>query len=470
MITEVLDAKNIWSEAKEQLKDVVLPVWLDTIEAVGCDDCRLRLVSAHALAPQIVKQTYYKKICEVLTKIVGSECSFSIAYDADLAKEYEKNKRKEKQKENAKPKTLIETTKEGEDEKISLENLAQMRSSANLNLKYKFEKFVVGENSEFTYGVAQAVAKNPAAKYNPFFIYGSPGLGKTHIMQAIGHYIIFNNPKLKVKYLQAEEFCNDYIDAVRIGDDKIKRMQKFRQKYRNVDVILIDDIQFIETRPKTMEEFFYTFNELLNKQKQIVVTSDRLPEKITSLDERLRSRFQMGIVTEITVPDFETRVAIVKNLAKTDGIEFPKDACEFIAENFCNNVRELEGAYNKLRAYAEFSNKEISVELALKILGQKKSGQECVSIEKVATAVAKFYDVTVEDFKSPARNQKISNARKIAVYLSREITDKSFENIAEFFEKKHPTMIYSYDRVKQDLKTNAELNNSIEEIKKRLQG
>ena len=469
MITEVSDAKNIWAQAKEQLRDIVLPVWLDTIEVVGGDDCRLRLVSAHALAPQVIKQNYSKKICEVLTGIVGAEYSFSIAYDADLAKEYEKNKKKEKQKENAKPKTLVEATKEEENERVSMENLAQMRSFANLNLKYKFENFVVGENSEFTYGVAQQVAKSPAAKYNPLFIYGAPGLGKTHIMQAIGHYIIFNNPKLKVKYLQAEEFCNDYIYALRVGEDKIKKMQKFRQKYRNVDVILIDDIQFIETRPKTMEEFFYTFNELSNKQKQIVVTSDRLPEKITSLDARLRSRFQMGLVTEITVPDFETRVAIVKNLAKNEQADVPNDVCEFIADNFSTNVRELEGAYNKLRAYSEFTQKDISVELATKILGQKKSDKS-VSIAKVADVVAKFFDVTVEDFKSPARNQKISNARKIAVYLSREITNRSFENIAEFFEKKHPTMIYSYDKVKQELKTNSLLNNSIAEIKKKLQG
>ncbi len=469
MITEVLDAKNIWTQAKEQLNDVVNPLWLDTIEAVGFDDYRLRLVSAHALAPQIVKQTHSKKICEVLTKIVGAECSFSIAYDADLAKEYEKNKKKEKQKESAKPKTLEVTTKEEADEKAFLENLAQMHSSANLNLKYKFENFVVGENSEFTYGVAQQVAKNPAAKYNPLFIYGSPGLGKTHIMQAIGHYIIFNNPKLKVKYLQAEEFCNDYIDALRVGEDKIKKMQKFRQKYRNVDVILIDDIQFIETRQKTMEEFFYTFNELLNKQKQIVLTSDRLPDEITSLDARLKSRFQMGLVTDITVPDFETRVAIVKNLAKSEQADVPDDVCEFIADNFCTNVRELEGAYNKLRAYAEFSQKDISVELAVKILGQKKPDKS-VSIARVADVVAKFFDVTVEEFKSPARNQKISNARKIAVYLSREITNQSFENIADFFEKKHPTMIYSYDKVKQELKTNSALSSSIAEIKNRLQG
>ena len=469
MITEVLDAKNIWEKAKVHLKDDVLSVWLDTIEAVGFDDCRLRLVSARALAPQIVKQNYSKKICEVLTKIVGQECSFSIAYDADLDKEYEKNKKKEKQKEHSKPKNLVETTKDEENEKVSLDNLAQMRSSANLNLKYKFENFVVGENSEFTYGVAQQVAKNPATKYNPFFIYGSPGLGKTHIMQAIGHYIIFNNPKLKVKYLQAEEFCNDYIDALRVGEDKIKKMQKFRQKYRNVDVILIDDIQFIETRPKTMEEFFYTFNELSNKHKQIVVTSDRLPEEITSLDARLRSRFQMGVVTEITVPDFETRVAIVKNLAKTEQVDVPDDVCEFIADNFSTNVRELEGAYNKLRAYSEFTQKDISVELAVKILGQKKSDKS-VSIEKVAEVTAKFFDVTVEDFKSPARNQKVSNARKIAVYLAREFTNQSFENIAEFFEKKHPTMIYSYDKVTHALKSNTALSNSIAEIKNRLQG
>ena len=469
MITEVFDEKVIWAEAKEQLKDVVLPVWLDTIDVAGCDDGKFQLVSVHALAPQVVKQNYYKKIVEILNKLTGRDCSFTITYDADLAKEFEKTKKKEKQKENAKPRTMVPLSQEEENEKNLTEHLSQMQSFANLNLKYKFENFVVGDNSRFTYAVAQEVAKNPATKYNPFFIYGSPGLGKTHIMQAIGHYIIFNNPKLKVKYLQAEEYCNEYIDAIRVGEDKIKKIQKFRQKYRNVDVILIDDIQFIETRPKTMEEFFYTFNELLNKRKQIVVTSDRLPEEITSLDARLRSRFQMGIVTEITVPDFETRVEIVKKLAQTDELDFSDEICEYIADNFCNNVRELEGAYNKLSAYAGFAKQEVSLELAQKILGMKKVDKS-VSLDVVAETVAKYYDVTVEDFKSPARNQKISNARKIAVYIAREVTKKSFEDIAMFFEKKHPTMIYSYDKVKQDLSGNRELSDSITELKRQLQG
>ena len=344
-----------------------------------------------------------------------------------------------------------------------------MQSFANLNLKYKFENFVVGENSEFTYALAQNVAKNPAKKYNPLFIYGAAGLGKTHLMQAIGHYVIFNKPKLKVRYIKTEEYVNELIKSIQKGADRNNKMEAFRQKYRNVDVLLIDDIQFIESKERTMDEIFHTFDSLLNKNKQIVITSDRLPSEIPGLPARLQSRFEMGIMTEITPPDFETRVAILQNLAEQEGVKIDFATCEYIAQNFVNNVRELEGAYNKVSAYASFSDSELNIELAKKVL-KCNDRKKAVTIADVAQKTAEFYGVTVEDFKSPARNQKISNARQVAVYLSREITGESFEEIAEFYNKKHPTMLYSYDKVKKDMISDDSLSQAVKSLEKNIKG
>ncbi len=244
-------------------------------------------------------------------------------------------------------------------------------------------------------------------------------------------------------------------------------METFRQKYRNVDVLLIDDIQFIESKQRTMDEIFHTFDYLLNKNKQIVITSDRLPSEIPGLPARLQSRFEMGIVTEITPPDFETRAAIVKNLAEQDGIELKFEVCEYISSNFVNNVRELEGAYNKVSAYAAFYNSELTLDLAKKVLKCDEKKRQ-ISVAMVASAVADYYGVSVDDFISSARAQKISGARQIAVYLSRELTGESFEQIAKFYNKKHPTMLYSYDKVKKDLKNNRSMNSDIEYIMKKV--
>ncbi len=458
---DVLEAKKIWSEVKSELKTVLpehayIP-WINGLDVSGCEDDRFHLISVHQMAPQIIKQNYYKKIVEAFKKISGKDFDFSVVYDADYAKKYEEAKRKSRVKSN----------KEDNTKNDALENLAQMHSSANLNLKYKFDNFVVGENSRFTYSVAQHVAKNPAQKYNPLFIYGAPGLGKTHIMQAIGHYIIFNKKGLKVKYIKTEEYVNELIKSIQKSADLNRKMETFRQKYRNVDVLLIDDIQFIESKQRTMDEIFHTFDYLLNKNKQIVITSDRLPSEIPGLPARLQSRFEMGIVTEITPPDFETRAAIVKNLAEQDGIELKFEVCEYISSNFVNNVRELEGAYNKVSAYAAFYNSELTLDLAKKVLKCDEKKRQ-ISVAMVASAVADYYGVSVDDFISSARAQKISAARQIAVYLSRELTGESFEQIAKFYNKKHPTMLYSYDKVKKDLKNNRSMNTDIEYIIKKV--
>ncbi len=464
---DILDAKKIWAEVKTELR-TVLPdhayyPWVSEMDVSGCEEDKFNLITVHAMAPQIIRQNYYQKIVEVFKQVTGRDCDFSIMYDDDFAKKYEKAKRKE----SAKPKTLL--SPEEEKENIIMENLAQMQSFANLNLKYKFENFVVGENSEFTFALAQNVAHNPAKKYNPLFIYGAPGLGKTHLMQAIGHYIIFNKPKLRVKYIKTEEYVNELIKSIQRGSDCNRKMESFRQKYRNVDVLLIDDIQFIESKKRTMDEIFHTFDYLLNKNKQIVITSDRLPSEIPTLPARLQSRFEMGIMTEITPPDFETRVAILQSLADQEGLSTDFKVYEYIANNFVNNVRELEGAYNKVSAYAAFSKSALTLELVRKVLKCDEKKHE-ISFDTVAQKVAEYYGVTVEDFKSSSRNQKVSNARHVAVYLSREITDKSFEIIAKYFNKRHPTMLYSYDKIKEEIKNNKELERAVNELKRSIKG
>ena len=457
---DILEVKKLWSDLKSELRETIpahaFYSWVDALEPAGYDDNTFSLLTVHMMAPQIVRHSYYSQMSSAFEKILGKKVDFSIDYDAALAEKY----KKEKKKESSRPKSL---NKDSEEDSKTMDNLAQMQSFSNLNLKYKFENFVVGENNRFAHAVAFAVAQNAAKKYNPLFIYGASGLGKTHLMQAIGHYIIFNKPKLKVKYIKTEEYVNELIKNLQYGGERNARMEKFRQKYRNIDVLLIDDIQFLESKTYTMEEIFHTFDSLYNNNKQIVITSDRLPKDIPTLPDRLRTRFEMGIIVDITPPDFETRVAILKNLAEVRCMDAPFDALEYIANNYVNNVRELEGAFNKVSAYADIEKTPLTLELARRVLNCEASKKE-LTIEMVANAVSEYYGVTVSDFLSSSRNQKVSGARHIAVYLARELTGKSFENIAEFFKKKHPTMLYSYEKIKDDIKVNKDIERAVNDI------
>lgn len=459
---EVLEVKHVWEDVKSELKKTlpehVFDTWIKPLEAVGFDNNIFALLTVHQMAVEIIRKNHYAQIKSALEKVLGQSVEFSLNYDADLAEKYKKEKQKERLK-----------IKKDDDEKISktLENLAQMQSFSNLNLKYRFDNFVVGENSRFAHAAAFAVAQNPAKKYNPLFIYGASGLGKTHLMQAIGHYIVFNKPKLKVRYIKTEEYVNELIKNLQHGGERNARMEKFRQKYRNIDVLLIDDIQFLESKTYTMEEIFHTFDTLHNNNKQIVITSDRLPKDIPTLPDRLRTRFEMGLVVDITPPDFETRVAILKNLAEQISMNIEFEVFEYIANNFVNNVRELEGAFNKVSAYADIEKVDVTLAYAKKVLNCEAM-KKAITIDKVAKTAAEYYNVTLQDFKSSSRNQKVSSARHVAVYLAREITGKSFESIAEYFNKKHTTMLYSYEKIKEDLKTNKDLDRAISEIKNKL--
>ena len=459
---EVAEVKNVWEDVKVELKNIlpshVFDTWIVSLEATGYDNNIFSLLTVHQMAVEIIRKSHYAQIKEALEKVLGHETEFSIRYDADLAEKYKKEKQKEKSK-----------LRKDDDSSVSktMENLAQMQSFSNLNLKYRFDNFVVGENSRFAHAAAFAVAQNPAKKYNPLFIYGASGLGKTHLMQAIGHYIIFNKPKLKVRYIKTEEYVNELIKNLQHGGERNNRMEKFRQKYRNIDVLLIDDIQFLESKTYTMEEIFHTFDSLHNNNKQIVITSDRLPKDIPTLPDRLRTRFEMGLVVDITPPDFETRVAILKNLADEISMKIDFEVFEYIANNFVSNVRELEGAFNKVSAYADIEKVDLTLDYAKKVLNCEAL-QKAITIDKVAKITAEYFNVTLADFKSSSRNQKVSSARHVAVYLAREITGKSFESIADYFNKKHTTMLYSYEKIKDELKMNKELDRSISEIRGKL--
>ena len=457
---ETLELNTLWEEVKSelinQLPENVHP-WITPLEVTGYDNGVLTVVTGQMMGRDLLKRNYYQSIVDILKNVTSNPKSdFVIIFDENAAKSLKKENEKLQRKISA----AIQKER-------AMENLAYMQSSSNLNLKYKFENFVVGKSNEFAYKVAKTVAENPAQKYNPLFIYGNSGLGKTHLMQAIGHYIIFKNPKLKVKYTKTEDYVNDFISNSRNGKDTIENMSKFNKKYTDVGIILIDDIQFIESKKKTMTQMQHTFDTLYNKGKQIVITSDRLPKDIPTLTSALCSRFEMGLMVELTPPDKTTRFGILKKLADDNKLEAEDIALNYIADNFSNNVRELEGAFNRVSAYADMSSKPITLELAKEVLKCEDKNKE-ISISKIAEVTAKYYNITMEELKSSARNQKISAARHMAIYLAREITKKSFVSIAEFYEKKHTTIMFAHDKIQKEIATDNDLAIAAREIKQAL--
>ena len=473
---DINEVKEVWNRVKDELEvnvpEHIFGTWITPLEAVDMENNTLVLFSPHQMAVDILKKNWTEKIKESVKAVLGPDAVFSLTYDADLAEKYIKARKKELSKQIA---GQTEEDKKAEDAKMSL---AQMQSSANLNLNLKFDNFVVGDNAKFAYNAAFSVANNPSKKFNPLFIYGSSGLGKTHLMQAIGHYIIFNKPELKVRYIRMEDYFNEWMKCFQYNDmpNSKKRqvcnnslMRKFHQKFQNVDILLMDDIQFIESKMKTMEDFFSIFEALYTNNKQIVIASDRLPKDIPTLDNRLRTRFEMGLVVDIVPPDFDTRFEIVKAYAKELEVEADDVVFEYIADNFVNNVRELKGAFNKVSAYAEFSGIGVTLELAKKALNCEVRKKE-ITIDKVAQVVADYFELTVKDLKSTARQQKIAHARHIAVFMAREVLQMSYEAIGDYFNKKHTTIMYSCDLIEEKLNSDGELKNTIEELKGLLRG
>ena len=457
---ENIELKRFWEQVKEEMLGTLLEnahPWLYPLEISGYDKGVLTVVTGQMMGRDILRKNHYDSMLQALKKVSGDENSrIVIIYDEKAAKTLKRETEK-----------LQKKASELNIKEQAMENLSNMQSAANLNLKYKFENFVVGESSKVAYKASMAVAENPACKYNPLFIYGSSGLGKTHLMQAIGHYIIFNNPKLKVKYTKTEDYINDYISNSRKTNNTIENMSKFNRKYTNIDIILIDDIQFIESKIKTMENLQYTFDSLYNKGKQIVITSDRLPKEIPTLTAALCSRFEMGLMLELTPPDTETRFEIIKKLAKDNDLEFEEDALKYIARNFSKNVRELEGAFTKVCAYAEITEQKLTLKLAKDVLKCEET-DDGITFDQIARVTASYFDVDINDIKGTARGQKVSTARHLSVYLCREITNQSFVNIAKYYNKKHTTIMFAYEKIKKEKETNREFTTAIREIRQAL--
>lgn len=336
-----------------------------------------------------------------------------------------------------------------------------------LNEKYTFENFIQGEGNKLAAGAALAVADNPGTFYNPLFIFGGVGLGKTHLMQAIGHQMLAERPDAKVVYIQSETFVNDFINSI-----KNKTQDKFREKYRTADLLLVDDIQFFAKKEGIQEEFFHTFETLYNDQKQIVMTSDRLPTEIPDLSERLVSRFAWGLQVEITPPDLETRIAILRKKAESEGLEIDESTLDYVASQVDTNIRELEGALVKVQAQATIQKQDINIGLARSALADLKLVQKSrgLQISKIQEVVANYFQTSVPDLKGKKRVRQIVIPRQIAMYLSRELTDASLPKIGqEFGGKDHTTVMHACDKIARQIKTDTEIKSAVSDLRQMLE-
>ena len=335
-------------------------------------------------------------------------------------------------------------------------------NESNLNPKYVFETFVIGNSNRFAHAAAQAVANNPAHAYNPLFLYGGVGLGKTHLMHAIGNRIKQNNPSMKVLYTSSEKFTNEIINSI-----QNKTTEAFRQKYRNIDCLIIDDIQFLKGKEQTQEEFFHTFNALKDADKQIIISSDRSPREIETLQDRLRSRFDQGLTADIQPPDLETRMAILRTKAASDKIELPNDVITLLATNIATNIREIEGAYNKIVAYTSLMDMPITVETAQKVLADMGNDVKTkqITFEGIIKVVADHYNVKEEELFNKKRTQNIAFPRQIAMYLCRELADLSYPRIGELFGgRDHTTVIHAYEKISKMKADNIKLQTEMQEM------
>lgn len=451
---------EIWNEALEKLK-TQLPgstyeAWVLNLEPNAFSENEFSVLCGQQIAIQMMLP--HKSIFEtVLSEIIGDKTAFKVIYSEELSKALKKK---------------IKSRPQSEDDKNSkFPGLTQM-ISCNLNVKFKFDNFVVGSNSELAYAGALAVAKKPGkTTYNPLFIYGNSGVGKTHLVQAIGHSVIEKG--LRVKYCNSEEFVNDFVKAVAKGLNKgLKgnndKMSLLRQKYRNCDVLLIDDIQFIENKEQTQVEIFNTFESLYNSGKQIVFASDRPPSAISNLADRLKTRFEGGLLVDIQPPDIETRMAILQNLSEEEGMPLSSDVVEFLAQNYGANVRELKGSFNKIKVFYSLTEKMLDLKTVKKALNFKENVKNYTP-ETIISAVASYFNVSQEDILGSGRMKNIANARQVAIYLVRELTKDSFPSIGTIFDKKHSTIIYSYEQMQKTMKIDTHIKNAVEEIQKGLE-
>ena len=349
------------------------------------------------------------------------------------------------------------------------DSFTRVMENAHLNPKYTFESFVVGGNNKFAHAASLAVAESPGEIYNPLYLYAGVGLGKTHLMHSIAHFILRNNPEARVLYVTSEAFTNDLVDSIRNGNNSA--MSRFREKYRNIDVLLIDDIQFIIGKESTQEEFFNTFEALYGAKKQIIISSDKPPKDLDILEERIRSRLEMGLIADISSPDYETRMAILRKKEETDGYHIDDAILDYIAKNIKSNIRELEGCLNRIRAKSILEKREITLDLAEEILKDLISPEESrnVTSQMIIDAVAEHFNITSAEIRSQRRDTKYVYPRKIAMYLCREMTDDSLLTIANLLNKKdHTTVLSACRKIEKEMNTSEETRQNVNTIRKKI--
>ncbi len=448
-----MDLKNIWSETlkkiKENLSSIVYETWFEETELFSLDNNVAKVKVPTHVHKKYLKENYNDLICEVFNEIAGSNFQFEYYLEEEIT-------------ENIK----IDTDEVG---------VPALNFESNLNPQYTFDNFIVGKSNKFARLSAVAVAEKPGIMYNPLFLYGNSGLGKTHLMHAIGNYIVQNSKK-KVLYITSDDFINDFVDLHRRNEgSNIDDVQNFKKKYRDIDVLMIDDIQYLQVADKSQEAFFHTFNELYANNKQIIISSDRSPDDLKRLEDRLKTRFNWGLTADILPPDFDLRMQIINKKIEGNFMqkEFSEDVKEYIASNCSSDIRKLEGAITRVTAYAATMNeKVITLDLTVEALKDffSKTVISKNKIEQVQQIVAQNYNITVEDLKSKKRVVTIAVPRQIAMYICRVVLEESLPKIGiEFGGKNHTTVMHSVNKIKKEMKSKKdfeiEINKLISQIK-----
>ncbi len=455
------DLAEIWikflEKFHESTSENVYKAWIKPLIPLEITDTYLKVGAKNNFTKRWLEETYTSVIEGMLASITGTNLKFKIE-NLDIKNEtapvVTETATVKDEKKDLLPSNPTNIKKNFMEQELFTENF-----ESNLNPKYLFATFVIGNSNRFAYAAAQAVAQNPAQAYNPLFIYGGVGLGKTHLMHAIGNQIRTNDPKTKILYISSEKFTNEIINSI-----QNKNTDAFRKKYRNIDCLIIDDIQFLKNKEMTQEEFFHTFNTLYEANKQIIISSDRLPREIETLEDRLRSRFESGLLADIQSPDLETRIAILRKKAESENISIPHDVISLVASSIDTNIREIEGAYTKIVAYASLMGSPITLDLAKKILDDMGTNtkNKQITFDDIIQVTSDYFKIKKEEFFTKKRTQNIVYPRQISMYLCRELADLSYPRIGELFGgRDHTTVIHAYEKIVKKLKEDPNLEKTM---------
>lgn len=437
-----MNFEDLWNEVleivKEDTNQVSFNTWFKPLKIVAYKDNTIYLETADDFLKNTLRKRHYNFLKNAFTYVLkkDTELIFTVPGE-NINKEDKKNT------------------------SFNNEETDAINTGRKLNPKYRFDNFIIGNSNRFAHAASLAVAEAPATAYNPLFLYGGVGLGKTHLMHAIGHYILDSNPDASVLYVTSEKFTNDLINSIKDGTN-----EDFRNTYRRADVLLVDDIQFIAGKESTQEEFFHTFNALHEANKQIIVSSDNPPSEIPTLEDRLRSRFEWGLIADIQPPDFETRIAILRKKAEAENYNVPDDVISYIAQNIQSNIRKLEGALIRIYAYASLTNKkEVNLELAQEALKHLISNNKKITINDIKEVIANYYSISIEDLVSKKKTKNIAYPRQIAMYIGRKLTDLSLPKLGEEFGgRDHSTVLHAFNKVEEDIENSQEVKKSVDDL------